>query len=64
MVNFPVLKAFVYDLLTTVVTLVSAYLTVPENVSAMGFGDYLVPVIVGVAGAVAIALRRFVIENK
>jgi hypothetical protein len=64
MVNYPVLKAFIYDLLTTVATLVVGYLTIPENVSAMGFGDVIVPVIVGIAGAALIALRRYRIINK
>jgi hypothetical protein len=64
LVNFPVLKAFVFDLLTTVVTGAAIYLTVPENVEAMGFSDTLVPIIVGVAGAAVIAVRRYLIESK
>jgi hypothetical protein len=62
--NIPVFKAFLYDLITTVLTLVVAYLTVPENVSKLGFSDVLVPVIVGIAGAAALALRRYRIINK
>lgn len=64
MVNFPVLKAFLYDLLTSVVTMAAVYLTVPENVSKMGISDAVVPIVVGLAGAAIIALRRFRIENK
>ena len=59
-----VLKAFLYDLATTVVTLVVAYLTVPDNVTKLGFGDALVPIVVGLAGAAATAWRRYVIEAK
>jgi hypothetical protein len=64
MVNYPVLKAFVFDLLTTVATLVVGYLTIPDNVAKMGFSDVLIPVIVGIAGAALIALRRYHIINK
>ena len=58
-----VLKAFLYDLATTVVTLVVGYLTIPDNVSKLGFGDAFVPIVVGLAGAAAIAWRRYVIES-
>jgi hypothetical protein len=61
--NILVLKAFVYDLVTTALTGAALYLTVPENVSAMGFGDAIVPIIVGVAGAAVIAFRRYLIEK-
>ena len=64
MVKFPVLKAFVLDLATTVITLVVAWLSIPDNVTKLGIGDALVPVIVGLAGAAAIALRRYLIEAK
>jgi hypothetical protein len=59
MVNLPVLKAFLYDLATTVITLVVGYLSLPENVSKMGVADTIVPIIVGLAGAAGIALRRY-----
>jgi hypothetical protein len=61
--NVTVLKAFIYDLATTVATLVAVWLTVPDNVSAIGVGDALVPIVVGLAGAGLLALRRYRIEN-
>lgn len=62
--NLKVFKAFIYDLATSIVTLVAAYLTVPENVTGLGFSDALVPVVVGLAGAGAIAWRRYVLESR
>ena len=59
MVNYPVLKAFIIDLATTVITLVATFLTIPDNVSSLGFSDYLVPIIVALAGAGVVALRRY-----
>ena len=64
MINVLVLKAFLFDLATTAVTVVVAFLTVPDNVSKLGFGDALVPIVVGLAGAATIALRRYLIESK
>ena len=64
MINVLVLKAFIFDLVTTVVTVVVAWLTIPDNVSKLGVGDTLVPLVVGIAGAAAIAARRYLIEAK
>ena len=64
MIQYPVLKAFIFDLITSALTAAAAWLSVPGNVESIGFTDYLVPVIVGVAGAVALAIRRYRIENK
>ena len=62
--NIAVFKAFLYDLATSVATLVALWLTVPDNVSKLGFADYLVPIIVGAAGALLLALRRYVLIKK
>jgi hypothetical protein len=59
MVNYPVLKAFVIDLVTTVITLVVTFLTIPDNVAKLGFSDFIVPIIVALAGAGLVALRRY-----
>lgn len=64
MVNYPVLKAFFIDLATTIVTVAVTYLTIPDNVSNLGFGDYLVPIIVALAGAALVALRRYNIVKQ
>ena len=63
-VDYAVLKAFVIDLATTVATIVALWLTVPDNVTTMGIGEALVPVVVGLAGAGLVALRRFRIDKK
>lgn len=62
--DLKVFKAFLYDLLTSIVTLVTAYLAVPDNVSKLGVADMFVPIVVGIAGAVAIAARRYLIERQ
>lgn len=59
MIDYPVLKAFVIDLATTIVTLAVTWFTVPENLAAAGFGDFLVPIVVALAGAALVALRRY-----
>lgn len=64
MVNYPVLKAFFIDLATTIVTVAVTYLTIPDNVAKLGIGDYLVPIIVALAGAALVALRRYNIVKK
>jgi len=63
-VDYAVLKAFVIDLATTVATIVALWLTVPDNVATMGIGDVFVPVVVGLAGAGLVALRRFRIDKR
>lgn len=64
MVNYPVFKAFILDLVTSLLTAAAAWLAVPGNVEKIGVTDFLVPVIVGLAGAAGMALRRWRIENK
>lgn len=64
MIQYPVLKAFIFDFLTTAVTAVAVWLTVPDNVGKLGVSDTLIPLVVGLAGAGLIALRRYLIESK
>jgi hypothetical protein len=59
-----VFKSFIFDLLTSIVTAGATWLTVSANVEKIGFEGYLVPVIVGLAGAVVMGLRRFNIVKK
>jgi hypothetical protein len=62
--NTAVFKAFIYDLATTAATIAAAWLTIPDNVSKVGVGDALVPIVVGLAGAGVLALRRYRIESS
>ena len=62
--NILVFKAFAYDLITSLATLVALWLTVPDNVSKLGISDLFVPVVVGAAGALLLAIRRYIIVNK
>lgn len=64
MVNYPVLKAFFIDLATTIITVAVTYLTIPDNVANLGIGDYLVPIVVALAGAALVALRRYNIVKQ
>lgn len=64
MINVLVLKAFLFDLVTTAITVSAAWLTIPDNVAKLGVGDALVPIVVGIAGAAVIAARRYLIESK
>jgi hypothetical protein len=62
--NLHVLKAFVYDAATSITTAGAAWLTVPANVEKLGFTHFLIPVIVGLAGGAAMAIRRYRIAKK
>lgn len=64
MINVLVLKAFLFDLVTTAITVAAAWLAIPDNVSKLGVGDAFVPIVVGIAGAAVIAARRYLIEAK
>jgi len=64
MINVLVLKAFLFDLVTTAITVAAAWLTIPDNVSKLGVADALVPIVVGIAGAAVIAARRYLIEAQ
>ena len=63
-VNYPVLKAFVIDLATTVVTLALTWLTLPDNLTNAGLTSFAVPIVAALAGAGLVAWRRFAITKK
>lgn len=64
MVNYPVLKAFVIDLATTLITVALTWITLPDNLAKAGVSDAIIPIVVGLAGAGLVAWRRFVITKK
>jgi hypothetical protein len=64
MVDFPVLKAFLYDLATTVVTVVLTWLTAADHLASIGITNpTLVAFVAGLAGAALIGWRRYRIEQ-
>ena len=63
-VNFPVLKAFLFDTVTSLVTLGLAWATLPDNLAVAGVSDYLIPIVAAVAGGLLLAWRRLVITKK